>query len=281
MKNPLVSIIIPTFCVEKHIERCLKSIKNQTYRNIEIVIVDQSSPDKTVEISKKFTDIIIIREKPKFYSPPSLSRNIGAKKSNGFFLLNLDADQELDPKLIENCVNIIKNKGYVGIIIHEKDIGLNFWSKCRALEKKAMVNDPYMETTRFVTRKAFNEIGGFDTKIESGEDWDITARIRKVGTVGYADFFIAHHTGKKHLLKNFKKMFDYGRTFEAYIKKNKNLAKKQLTPFRSLYIRNWKLFIRRPILTLGFVILKFSEFLGAFSGLMFNKLKSEKPNNQI
>lgn len=270
--NPLVSVIIPTFNSEKHMERCLKSIKNQTYKNIEIIVVDQSSPDKTVEIAKKFTNKIIIRDKPKFYSPPSLSRNLGAKKSKGEFLLNLDSDQELHPKLIENCVNIIKNKGYVALIIHEKDMGLNFWSKCRALEKEAMINDPYMEVTRLVTKRAFNKIGGYDTNIESGEDWDITARIKKVGAIGYANFIIVHHTGKKHLLKNFKKMFDYGRTFGEYIKKNNELAGKQLTPFRLAYIRNWKLFARRPILTIGFVILKFSEFLGAFMGLIFDKL---------
>ncbi len=272
-KNPLVTIIIPTYCAEKNIERCLKSIKKQTYKNIETIVVDQSSLDKTVEIAKKFTKKIIVREKPKFYSPPSISRNIGTKKSRGEFLLNLDSDQELHPKLIENCIEIVKKGGHSALIIHEKDIALNFWSKCRALEKEAMINDPYMEVTRFISKKTFDKIGGFDPKIESGEDWDITNRVRKVGTVGYADYMIAHHTGKKDLIKNFEKMFNYGRTFAAYIKKNNELSKKQLTPFRPAYAKNWKLFVRHPILTVGFIILKFSEFLGAFLGLMFGKIR--------
>jgi len=273
----LVTVIVPTYMSEKHIERCLRSIKKQTYKKIEIFVVDQSSSDKTVEKARKFTKNIIMREKPKFYSPPSLSRNMGANKSKGEFLLHIDSDQELHPKLIEDCVNVSRDKGHAGMIIHEKDIGLNFWSECRALEKEAMIDDPYMETTRWISKKAFNKIKGFDVSLESGEDWDITARTKEVGSVGYAKFFIAHHTGKKDILKNFKKMFDYGRTFGRYIEKHPELSGKQLTPFRHAYKKHWKLFAKKPILTGGFIILKFSEFLGAFLGLMFDKVKKSKP----
>jgi probable beta-1,3-galactosyltransferase len=55
MKNPLVSVIIPTYNSSRTLEKCLKSIKNQTYKNIEIIVVDNNSIDNTKEIAKKYT----------------------------------------------------------------------------------------------------------------------------------------------------------------------------------------------------------------------------------
>lgn len=270
----IVSVIIPTYCEERNIARCLNSIKKQTYKDVEIVIVDQTSKDKTVEIAKKFTDKIIIREKPKFYSPPAKSRNMGAQIAKGHYLLNIDADMELPERLIENCVQTLKNHPeFSALIIHEKDIGLNFWARCRALEKDCTRKDPYMEAARFSRRSAFNAIGGYDATLGSGEDWDINARLKTVGKIGYCEIDLLHHTGKKKLFPNFKKMINYGKTFDRYIQKHPDLAKKQLTPFRKMYIRNWKLLAHHPIYTFGLGILKFTEFFGAFVGLVYMRFK--------
>lgn len=267
----LVSVIIPTYCAEKHIARCLKSIKNQTYKKVEIIVVDQSSPDQTKNIARRYTEKILSREKPKFYSPPSFSRNLGERKAQGEFLLNIDSDMELEPNLIEYCVKNIRTENCVGLIIHERDIALNFWSRCRALEKKCMINDPYMEAARFSLRKTFREIEGYDSSLGSGEDWDLQARLKERGKVGYSQGYILHHTGKKHILKNFVKMINYGKTFDKYIRKHPELAKKQLTPFREMYFKNWELLARNPLLTGGLVLLKFTEFFGAFVGLVLSR----------
>ena len=56
MENPLVSVIIPTYNSSRTLEKCLESIKNQTYKNIEIIVVDNNSTDNTKEIAKKFAD---------------------------------------------------------------------------------------------------------------------------------------------------------------------------------------------------------------------------------
>jgi glycosyltransferase involved in cell wall biosynthesis len=56
MANPLVSVIIPTKNSAKTIEKCLKSVKDQTYKNIEIIVVDNFSTDGTYEIAKKYTE---------------------------------------------------------------------------------------------------------------------------------------------------------------------------------------------------------------------------------
>jgi glycosyltransferase involved in cell wall biosynthesis len=56
MINPLVSLIIPTYNSSKTIEDCLKSIKNQNYENIELIVVDNNSKDNTKEIALKYTN---------------------------------------------------------------------------------------------------------------------------------------------------------------------------------------------------------------------------------
>ncbi len=55
MENPLVSVIIPTYNSSRTLEKCLESIKNQTYKNVEIIVVDNNSTDNTKEIAKKYT----------------------------------------------------------------------------------------------------------------------------------------------------------------------------------------------------------------------------------
>jgi glycosyltransferase involved in cell wall biosynthesis len=56
MNNLLVSVIIPTYNSSRTLEKCLESIKNQSYKNIEIIVVDNNSKDNTKEIALKFTD---------------------------------------------------------------------------------------------------------------------------------------------------------------------------------------------------------------------------------
>lgn len=267
-----VSVIVPTYNAEKLISRCLSSIRNQSYKKVEIILVDQSSPDKTVTLAKKYADKIILREKPQFYSPPAKSRNMGAAEAKGEYLMNIDADMELPTDLIKHCVEKISLENASALVIHEQDIGLNFWARCRALEKDIMRKDPYMEAARFVRRDVFDAVGGYDSDLGSGEDWDIHARIKNHGTIAYSDIPLKHHTGKKHLFENAQKMVSYGRTFDKYVKKHPVLSKKQLTPFRPMYLRNWKMLARRPILAGGLFILKFSEFSSAFVGLIYTKL---------
>jgi probable beta-1,3-galactosyltransferase len=59
MEKPVVSVIIPTYKSSRTLEKCLESIKNQTYKNIEIIVVDNNSTDNTKEIAKKFTQKVI------------------------------------------------------------------------------------------------------------------------------------------------------------------------------------------------------------------------------
>jgi len=104
METPLVSITIPTKNSGDTIEECLKSARNQTYSNIELIVIDTQSTDNTLEISKKYSSKIINTEWKLLGS-----RFLGLEASNGEYVLLLDSDQILYPDTVERLVEKIKD----------------------------------------------------------------------------------------------------------------------------------------------------------------------------
>lgn len=107
--KPLVSISIPIFKCEKYIERCLKSVEKQTYKNIEVILVNDCTPDESMKIVKDF-----IQENPSLNikvleheenSGLSVVRNSGINASSGDYIYFLDSDDEITEECIELLVN--------------------------------------------------------------------------------------------------------------------------------------------------------------------------------
>ncbi len=128
--NPLVSIVVPTFNAGAHIERLAESIRHQTYQNIEVTIVDNFSRDQAVLDHLNLEAAIIYAA-----SGMAEARNIGALRSRGSYLLHLDADMELSPTLVAECVRICELGLADAIIIPEVSAGTGFWATCAGLQK--------------------------------------------------------------------------------------------------------------------------------------------------
>lgn len=99
MNRPLVSITIPTRNSSKTINACLETLKNQSYPNIEIIVIDSESTDNTVEIAKRYTNKIINTQWKLLGA-----RHLGCQASKGEYVLLLDSDQILYPDTIERLV---------------------------------------------------------------------------------------------------------------------------------------------------------------------------------
>lgn len=110
--NSMVSVIIPAYNVEKYIEKCLTSILEQSYKNIEIIVVDDGSTDKTREYIEKNSQldnrIKIINQTN---AGVSAARNSGIKISRGEFLVFVDGDDYLAPDYVEYMLSLIKHTG--------------------------------------------------------------------------------------------------------------------------------------------------------------------------
>ena len=113
-KKPLISVNLPTYNGEDSIERALISVKNQKYKNYEIIVVDHYSKDKTVEIAKKYTNKIYF-DKRRILS----SRQIALEKSKGEIILFLSCDQVLALDLFERTVKLF-DKENCDMIINEE-----------------------------------------------------------------------------------------------------------------------------------------------------------------
>lgn len=115
MENPLISVVIPTFNEEERLKACLESIKNQSYpsQKIEILIVDDGSQDRTLEIAKKYKTRIFFSGLHNI----ERSKSIGVENAKGEYIFLIDADNRLTNKLwFSSCLDIFsKSRSVVGI----------------------------------------------------------------------------------------------------------------------------------------------------------------------
>ena len=114
MKNKiLISIIVPVYNVEKYIDKCLKSLVNQTLKNIEIIVVNDGSKDKTQNIVERYkkenSNIILINPTNKGVAA---ARNIGLKIANGEYIGFVDSDDYVDKNMFKNMYNLAKKNNY-------------------------------------------------------------------------------------------------------------------------------------------------------------------------
>lgn len=262
MKNSLVSVVITTKNEELVIEDLLRSIKKQTYSPIEIVIVDNSSTDKTLEVAKKYTKYVFKKGPER-----SSQRNYGAKKAKGKYLLFLDADMELSEKVIEECVRIVQDLGVGGVIIPEKSVGIGFWAEVKAFERSFYVGDDVTEAARFFDRSEFFRLSGFDENLTGTEDWDLSMRVQKNLGLARTKNFIYHNEEQLSLWKLMKKKYYYGKYTKLYLSKNKISSVSPQTIFflRKAFYKNPQKLIAHPILTLAMICMLFLEtIVGGF-----------------
>lgn len=111
MQSDLVSIIIPAYNSENHIVECVTSVINQTYKNIEIIVVNDGSTDDTLKLLNKFEDhrLRIINQ---INSGASSAKNTGLSHARGKYIQYLDSDDILSDDKIENQVNVLIYKPY-------------------------------------------------------------------------------------------------------------------------------------------------------------------------
>lgn len=111
--NPLVSIIVPVYNVESYIQKCLDSIVNQTYKNLEIILIDDGSTDNSGKICDEYAKLdkrIIVKHNTN--KGVSHTRNYGINLSNGEYLSFIDSDDYVNLDYIENLLNPIIEEDY-------------------------------------------------------------------------------------------------------------------------------------------------------------------------
>ena len=174
VSNPLVSIIIPTHNDSEYLSTCLNSILNQTYKNLEIIVVDDGS-DKEPEISHPVSTFLSLSPQ----SGASTARNIGAEQSNGEYLFFCDVDVVLHPEIIEKMFYAINSK-------------YPAWAYCNfKIGKEKHIYAPFSlvelkthnlcSTMSLIKKKDFP---GFDPELIRFQDWDLFLNMAMKGKRG-------------------------------------------------------------------------------------------------
>ena len=210
---PLVSVVITTKNEEKNIENCLRSIREQTFTDIEIIVVDNFSEDQTTEVAKQYAAKVYFKGNER-----SAQRNYGAMVASGKYLLYLDADMILSPSLIEECVEKFECADVDALYIPEKIVGKGFWIKVRDFER-SFYTGTVIDAVRFLKRQLFLKVGGFDEALVGPEDWDFDRKIRQVGRTSVADVSLYHNEGKFDSSRYLKKKDYYSVGIQKYIEK--------------------------------------------------------------
>ena len=183
-----VSVIIPAFNKYNFTRKTITSIINQTYKEIEIILIDDGSNDDTCKLKHEFKNSI------KYYYTEnrgvSAARNIGIQKSTGKYLAFIDCDDIFEPKKIETSIGILKvNPSYDFVytdvyLINEKDVKIKTKFKPNNhpgsgnIGKRILLSDfTITNSTLLAKKECFDIIGGFDEKIFIAADRDVLVRL--------------------------------------------------------------------------------------------------------
>lgn len=220
MNNPKVSVIIPTYNREKMVQRAIRSVRNQTYKDFELIVVDDGSTDNTEFVIKRLQEQddrirFIKHEKNK---GPAAARNTGIKTARGEYIAFQDSDNEWLPKKLEKQMEMLEAT--------PPEVGVNytaFW-KIRGNKKFYIPspNTPYKDKDGYISdtiltgparvntpctivkKQVFEKVGMFDENIHISEEWELSIRISKHFRFQFIDepLVIATYTGEDNISTN-------------------------------------------------------------------------------
>ena len=111
MSMPVVSVVVPVYKVEKYLERCVASLRSQTLRDVEIILVDDGSPDSCPEmcdaLAEQDSRIRVIHKKN---GGLSSARNAGLKVASGKYVGFVDSDDDVEPDMYEKMLSVIESE---------------------------------------------------------------------------------------------------------------------------------------------------------------------------
>lgn len=155
MKNPIISILVPVYNVENYIERCARSIFEQSFSDFEVVFVDDASPDKSIcLLQKTINEYPHLIDKIKIVKHDnnkglSAARNTALNNSNGKYILHLDSDDYIDKEILQKLYySAIKNNSDITIC------NVNFVYKNKIIKNTdAISEDKYEYLNQLLSRK--------------------------------------------------------------------------------------------------------------------------------
>ncbi len=188
--QPLVSIIIPTYNCAQYLQQAIESVVRQTYRRIELIIVDDGSLDDSYDVIRPYLSQIRYYRRP--HGGVSRARNYGIARANGSYIAFLDADDYfLTADKIAHQVDCFRQYPEVGIVNSGYRVvdrqgsffqDVDLWRTADPLTlDKWILKTPVLPSAMLFQRQWLRQVGGFDPNLRAGEDLDLVLRLVKEG----------------------------------------------------------------------------------------------------
>lgn len=230
----------------------MHSIREQSYRNIEIIVVDNHSTDETVAIASALAHTVLTAGPER-----SAQMNSGAAAASGEYLYRVDSDFVVEPDVIAECVGLCEQGADAVAVHNDSDARVGFWAAVRAFEREMYRGDDLIVGARFFRTSAYRVVGGFDEELIAGEDYDIHNRLIAAGyRVARANAGEIHLGEPRSLREIAVKSWIYGKQLTVFVDKNQERGVHQLNPVRAAYFKNWRKFLRQPVMGVAFTVMQ-------------------------
>ena len=196
--NSLISVIIPTYNRAALLGRAIRSVLKQSYRNIEVIVVDDASTDYSKAVVKRLSDKRLSYIRHERNMGGAEARNTGIKAAKGQYIAFQDSDDEWMPDKLEKQIQVFNSA--------DADIGVVYcgflyvrgndrkYIPARAVIKRKenvyeqLLNENFVSTqTLLVKREVFDRVGIFDGNLPRYHDWELVIRMAEEYAFGFVD----------------------------------------------------------------------------------------------
>ncbi len=283
-KDPLITVYITNYNYGKYIKKAINSVLNQTFKDYELIIIDDGSIDKSVKIIKEFQNkknIKIIFQKNKGLV---VSNNLALRLSKAKYIMRLDSDDWLDPHALEIMSNILERDKKISLIFpdyYEVDKNGKILRQVRRhnFKRVKLLDQPAHGACTMIRKENLMDIGGYDEEFNCQDGYYLWLKFIKkyvVRNVNLPLFYYRQH--EKSLTKNNKKIL-FNRS--KIISKLQNREKKKkilaILPIRGLKLNPNSLVLKR----LKNKPLVFFTIESILASKLIDKLAVTSPDNQL
>jgi len=180
------TIVIAVYNEENYLKKCLLSLAEQTFKNFEIIVVDDGSTDKTWRVLRNLnSQLSNLKMFKQQHQGPARARNFAAKQAKGEILVFLDGDMYFDKNFLEDLLEPIRQKRSKGAFSTEEYVANwdNFWARCwnynwglSGRKRIDLRRVDQVKDFRAILKKEFNQVGGFDD-IGYTDTWTLSEKL--------------------------------------------------------------------------------------------------------
>jgi glycosyltransferase involved in cell wall biosynthesis len=249
---PKVSVVIPTYNCGEYITAAIDSVLNQMYKDLDIIVVDDGSTDNTYEIIKPYENKGLVRYVYQKNKGLPGARNTGILKSTGEFLAFLDADDELDRRMVSMCLEKIEKEDTEWClmdILRMETTRLEIKEEIQRCDipesglEAHILADDFIRRAPFFRKRSLFEVGLYDEDMRIREDYDINIRMILAGKrFSYTPepLYIYKIRSNSLVKTKYKKKYDYA--LKLFKKHSKRIADDGNNDVAKIYANNlWRL----------------------------------------